>query len=139
LIPPSEMFLQTFNISHNENNAKQKSVTDVGKQNCYLSLFLMKLQRCLNFSFVPIQLLRSISIQESVLPGLLKATLGSLKGDNRQYMFRSEMIYRVIRNRYWERIIRKPYPQIVCWYDNTSNLYPIYTKRGTRSYSIRLS
>jgi hypothetical protein len=37
-LTPSEMFLQTFNISHNKNNAKQKSVTDVGNQNCYLSV-----------------------------------------------------------------------------------------------------
>jgi hypothetical protein len=34
----SEMFLQTFNILHNRNNTKQKSVTDVGNQNCYLSV-----------------------------------------------------------------------------------------------------
>jgi hypothetical protein len=37
-LTPSEMFLQTFNRSHNSNNAKQKSVTDVGNQNCYLSV-----------------------------------------------------------------------------------------------------
>jgi transposase InsO family protein len=36
-LTPSEMFLQTFNRSHNRNNTKQKSVTDVGKRNCYLS------------------------------------------------------------------------------------------------------
>jgi putative transposase len=37
-LTPSEMFLQTFNRSHNSNNTKQKSVTDVGNQNCYLSV-----------------------------------------------------------------------------------------------------
>ena len=37
-LTPSEMFLQTFNISHNRNNTKQKSVTHVGKQNCHLSV-----------------------------------------------------------------------------------------------------
>ena len=37
-LTPSEKFLQTFNISHNGNNTKQKSVTDAGKQNCYLSV-----------------------------------------------------------------------------------------------------
>jgi hypothetical protein len=37
-LTPSEMFLQTFNRSHNRNNTKQKSVTDVGNQNCYLSV-----------------------------------------------------------------------------------------------------
>src|SRR5215468_375105 len=36
-LTPSEMFLQTFNRSHSKNNTKQKSVTDVGNQNCYLS------------------------------------------------------------------------------------------------------
>ena len=29
-LTPSEMFLQTFNRSHNRNNTKQKSVTYVG-------------------------------------------------------------------------------------------------------------
>ena len=33
-LTPSEMFLQTFNRSHNRNNTKQKSVTHVGNQNC---------------------------------------------------------------------------------------------------------
>jgi len=37
-LTPSEMFLQTFNRSHNSNNTKQESVTHVGKQNCYLSV-----------------------------------------------------------------------------------------------------
>ena len=37
-LTPSEMFLQTFNRSHNGNNTKQKSVTHVGNQNCYLSV-----------------------------------------------------------------------------------------------------
>jgi hypothetical protein len=37
-LTPSEMFLQTFNRSHNRNNTKQKSVTDVGNQNCYISV-----------------------------------------------------------------------------------------------------
>jgi hypothetical protein len=37
-LTPSEMFLQTFNRSHNRNNTKQKSVTHVGNQNCYLSV-----------------------------------------------------------------------------------------------------
>ena len=36
-LTPSEKFLQTFNISHNE-IIKQKSVTHVGNQNCYLSV-----------------------------------------------------------------------------------------------------
>ena len=35
-LTPSEMFLQTFNRSRNRNNTKQKSVTHVGNQNCYL-------------------------------------------------------------------------------------------------------
>ena len=34
----SEMFLQIFNRSDNRNNTKQKSVTDVSKRNCYLSV-----------------------------------------------------------------------------------------------------
>jgi hypothetical protein len=37
-LTPSEKFLQTFNISHNRNTTKQKSVTHVGNQNCYLSV-----------------------------------------------------------------------------------------------------
>ena len=37
-LTPSEKFLQTFNISHNRNNAKQKSVTHVGNQNSYPSV-----------------------------------------------------------------------------------------------------
>jgi putative transposase len=37
-LTPSEKFLQTFNRSYNRNNTKQKSVTDVGNQNCYLSV-----------------------------------------------------------------------------------------------------
>jgi transposase InsO family protein len=37
-LTPSEVFLQTFNRLHNRNNTKQKSVTDVGNQNCYLSV-----------------------------------------------------------------------------------------------------
>jgi hypothetical protein len=37
-LTPSGMFLQTFDRSHNGNNTKQKNVTDVGNQNCYLSV-----------------------------------------------------------------------------------------------------
>ncbi|MFZ0511214.1 MAG: hypothetical protein WAM14_06375, partial [Candidatus Nitrosopolaris sp.] len=37
-LTPLEMFLQTFNRSRNRNNIKQKSVTHVGNQNCYLSV-----------------------------------------------------------------------------------------------------
>jgi hypothetical protein len=37
-LTPSEMFLQTFIRSHDKNNTKQKSVTDVGNQNRYLSV-----------------------------------------------------------------------------------------------------
>ena len=37
-LTPSEKFLQTFNISNNRNNTKQKSVTHVGNQKCYLSV-----------------------------------------------------------------------------------------------------
>ena len=37
-LTPSEMFLQTLNRSHDRNNTKQKSVTHVGNQNCYLSV-----------------------------------------------------------------------------------------------------
>ncbi|MFZ0511160.1 MAG: integrase core domain-containing protein, partial [Candidatus Nitrosopolaris sp.] len=37
-ISATEKFLQTFNISHNGNNTKQKSVTHAGNQNCYLSV-----------------------------------------------------------------------------------------------------
>ena len=37
-LTPSEMFLQTFNRSHNSNNTKQKNVIEVGNQNCHLSV-----------------------------------------------------------------------------------------------------
>ncbi|MGC1929238.1 MAG: hypothetical protein WA667_09710 [Candidatus Nitrosopolaris sp.] len=37
-LTPSEKFLQTFNIWHNRNNTKQKSVTYVGIWKCHLSM-----------------------------------------------------------------------------------------------------
>ena len=42
-LTPSEMFLQTFNISHNRNDTTQKSVTHLGNQNCYLSVQLQQI------------------------------------------------------------------------------------------------